>query len=177
MTKPILVISVIFLFVVPSAAQTHFYLEESFKRPANIPDALLPLLRNEIKSRCRDDANFQTTDVRALFAASRIVLNHAPAFILKSNHMCLTGADNIWFWLFLRTRLGYRKILFGGTISVDVLRTKHHGLRDVETNVATAAFAFRKIHKYNGSVYKARVCSEAEMIGLNPKFHRVSCQR
>src|SRR5207245_359808 len=98
LTKPILFISVIFFLVAPSAAQTHFYLEESFKRLANIPDPLLPLLRDEIKSRCRDDANFQARDVRALFSASRITLNYRPAFILKSDHICLTGADNIWFW-------------------------------------------------------------------------------
>jgi len=58
MTKPVLFITVILVFVAPTAAQTHFYLEDAFKRSAKIPDSLLPSLRSEIKSRCRDDAAF-----------------------------------------------------------------------------------------------------------------------
>jgi hypothetical protein len=168
---------VILVFVAPTAAQTHFYLEDAFKRSAKIPDSLLPSLRSEIKSRCRDDAAFQAADVRALFSASKITLDHRPALILKSEHMCLTGADNIWFWVFLRTGGSYRKILFGGSLSVDVLRNRMHGLRDIETNVATAAFAFGKIYKFNGSVYKASICTETDLGARNPKPHRVPCQQ
>jgi len=176
-TKPILLIIVILVFVAPSAAQKHFYLEDPFKRPAKIPEGLLPLLRSEIKSRCRDDATFQQTDVRTLFTASRIGLNHRAALILKSDNSCLTGADNIWFWVFLRTLGGYRKILFGGTLSVDVLRDTTHGLRNIETNMATAAFGFGRVYKFNGSVYKARICTETDMGERNPKAHRVPCRR
>jgi hypothetical protein len=176
-TNPILFIGVIMLSVTPVIAQAHFYLEKPWKRPAKIPDRLLPLLRDEIKSRCRDDAVFQGSNVRALFSASRITLNHHRALILRSNHYCLTGADNIWFWVFLRTGGGYRKVLFGGTISIDVLRTKTYGLRDIETNVATASTNYMTIYKFNGSGYKPRLCTETAMAERNRKPHRVPCRR
>jgi hypothetical protein len=167
--KPLLLTTVIFLFAAPLAAQTNFYLEEPFERPAKIPNGLVSLLR-ELKSRCRGDAVFQTTDVRQLFSASRITLNsQRPAYILKSGHYCLTGADNDWFWVFLRTRKGYKKILTGGTISVDVLRTKTHGLHDIETNVATARTNYGRIYKFNGSIYNATRCTESTPVEAKPK--------
>jgi len=166
-----------FVFAGPCVAQTHFYLDEPFKRPAEIPNGLLPMLRNQIKSVCPGDPAFQATDIRSLFSASRISLNHRPAFILKSGHICLTGADNAWFWVYVKTAGRYRSVLTGGTISVDVLRARTHGFRDIETNMATAAFGFRKIYKFSGSAYEPRVCSESEMRERNPKPHRVPCQR
>src|SRR5258708_1501953 len=92
-SKPILLIMATFLFTAAAAAQTSFHLDEPFKRSAKIPNGLLPLLQSEIKSTCKNDAAFQSTDVRSLFSASRITLNQRPAFILKSAHHCLTGGD------------------------------------------------------------------------------------
>ena len=57
--KAILLISVILLFAASSGAQTHFYLEEPFKRPAKIPNSLIPLLREEMKSTCSGDMPFR----------------------------------------------------------------------------------------------------------------------
>ena len=178
MTHAIVSFGLLLLFAAPLVAQTNFHLDEPFQRPTKIPDGLLPLLRGEIKSTCQNDAAFQSTDARSLFVASRITLNHRKALILKSGHQCLTGGDNASFWVYVRTTQRYRLVLASGTISVDVLRTRSHGLRDIETNMATGAYGFRNIYKFNGSVYKARVCSEWEMHGLSrPKPHRVPCRR
>jgi len=173
--KSILFLIAILLSASPLAAQTHFYLDESFKRPARIPDGLVLLLRDEIKSTCRGDAVFQASDVRSLFSASRISINHYPAFILKSGHHCLTGADNDCFWVYFKTRKGYRKVLTGGTISVDVLRTKTHGLRDIETNGATAHTNFGRIYKFDGSIYNAARCTESTPVEAKPK--RAPCRQ
>jgi hypothetical protein len=173
-TKPILFISVFFLFCGSSSSQTHFYLDEPFKPAAKIPNGLVPLLRDEVNTTCSNDAEFQVTDVRSLFSASRITLNR-PAFILKSGHRCLTGVDNDWFWVYLRTRKGYRKVLTGGTISVDVLRSRSYGLRDIETNGATARTNYRRIYKFNGSIYNAVRCTESTPVEAKPQ--RVPCRR
>ena len=166
------------MLAVPLAAQTSFHLDEPFQREAKIADGLLPFLRNEIKSACQNDATFQATDVRSLFVASRIALSDRPAFILKSGHYCLTGGDNDWFWLYADTSRGYRLVLTGGTISLDVRRTRTHGFRDIETSTCTGAYCFGKTYKFNGSVYKVRVCTEAELRGnSSPKPHRVPCRQ
>lgn len=174
--KSILLLTLFLLFAAPSAAQTHFYLDEPFSRPAKIPEALVPLLRNEIKSACQRDAQFQAMDPRSVFTASKITLNNPRgSLILKSGHHCLTGVDNDWFWVFLRTQKGYRKILTGGTISVDVLRAKTRGLRDIETNGATARTNYGRIYKFDGSIYKAVRCTESTPVQARPQ--RVPCRR
>jgi hypothetical protein len=165
-----------FICATPVIAQTHFHLDEPFKHPAKIPDGLVPSLRDEVESTCRADAAFQATDVRTLFSTSRITLNHhRPAFILKSGHHCLTGGDNDWFWIFLRTQKRYRKLLTGGTISVDVLKTKTRGMRDIETNGATARTNYGGIYKFNGSIYNAARCTESTPVEAKPK--RVPCRQ
>jgi hypothetical protein len=89
--KSILFLIAILLSATPLAAQTDFYLDGPFKRPAKIPDGLVRLLQDEIKSACPRETVNQTTDVRSLFSASRITINnHRPAFIVKSSHQCLT---------------------------------------------------------------------------------------
>ncbi len=176
--KSILFLMAILLCATPLAAQTHFYLDGPFQHPAKIPDGLVPLLLGEIKSTCPRETVNQTTDVRSWFSASRITINnHRPTFIVKSNHHCLNGVDNDWFWIFRETARGYRLVLSSGTISLDVLQTKTRGLRDIETNVATAQTNYMTIYKFNGSLYKARVCTEAAMRERNPKPHRVPCRQ
>ena len=172
--KLILLLSAILFSAVPTVAQTHFYLDEPFKRPAKIPEGLVPLLLNEIKSVCPGDAAFQSTNPRSLFTASKITLtNPRPGFILKSGHHCLTGGDNDWFWVFLRTARRYRLVLTGGTNSIDVVTTKTRGLRDIETNGATARTNYKDLYKFSGTVYKLSRCWQSTPVEAKP--HRVPC--
>lgn len=175
MRKVILIIAVIIFFVGRGAAQTHFYLDEPFKRPAKIPDKLVPSLRGQIELVCQHDPEFQSRDPRSLFTASNITLtNTRSAYILKSGrHHCLTGANNIWFWVFLKTARSYRLVLTGGTISVDVLTTKTRGMRDIETNGASARTNYRVLYKFDGSVYKQYRCWQSTPVEAKPK--RVPC--
>ena len=176
MTQPILSLGLLLLFAAPLAAQRHFHLDEPFRYPAKIPGGLLPLLRHEVKSASCTDATFQSADLRSLFLASPIALNHRQAYILKSDHRCLTGGDNDSFWVYLKTRGRYRLVLASGTIAVDVLPTRTNGVRDIATNMCTGAFCREEIYKFNGSFYKARVCRESEW-QTRSKFHRVPCRR
>ena len=168
-------IAVLLLFVDPIAAQKSFHLDEHFKHPTKIPGALVPLLRAEVKSHCPDDPDLHAADVRKLFSAARISLGR-PVLILKSGGRCLTGGDNDWFWMSLKTRSGYRKILTGGSISLNVLKQRTHGLRDIGTSACTGAYCFAKTYKFDGSIYRLRICEEAEMPGP-PKWHRVPCRQ
>ena len=176
MTRPILCLGFLLLFAAPLAAQRHFHLDEPFQHPAKIPDRVLPLLRDEVKSTSCFDATLQSADVRSLFLASRIALNHHPAYILKSGHPCLTGGDNDSFWIYLKTARSYRLVLASGTIAVDVLATRSNRLHDIAANMCTGAFCREEIYKFNGSVYKALVCRESEW-QTRSKFHRVPCRR
>jgi len=173
--KSIALLLSILVCAVTSVGQKHFYLEESFKHPARIPAGVVPLLRDQVKKDCPGEPVNAGTDVKAWFSGSRISVNDSRfALILQSSKGCLNGADNIWFWVFLKTARGYRLVLTGGAISVDVLRSRTNGLRDIETNVATARTNYMNIYKFNGSAYHARRCTEATPADAKPK--RVPCR-
>jgi hypothetical protein len=176
LSKSIPVLLAILLSVVTSVAQTHFYLDEPFKRPAKIPDALVPLLR-DIAQECRAERVNAGTDVRSWFSASKINIgDDRSALILKSGKWCLNGVDNNWFWIFRKTARGYRLLMSAGTISLDVLEARTRGLRNIETNAATAQTNYTNIYKFDGERYKARICSETAMFPTGQKPKRVPCR-
>ncbi len=178
MKRPVLLpLAIVFWLAVPLAAQQRFFFFEEpkpFKHPAKIPRAVLDVMRHEITNRPGCGVN-TSTNLSGWFFGSRVYL--APnrrAFILRTHQDCLNGADNDWFWIVLKTSGGYRMVLFDGTISVYVRGSKSHGLRDIETNAATAAIAFRKIYKFDGDVYKLAECMEA--MPVEAKLKRVPCR-
>lgn len=174
--KLIRLLAFIPLFAVSVAAQTHFYLEEPFKGPSEIPDDLVPVLHQEVIRACGSEAVNGDTNISSWFSASKIdVSKHSSALILKSDKICLNGADNDWFWIFIKTPRGYRLVLHDGGILVDVLGSEAHGLRDLEGNIATAQSNYTTIYKFNGSVYSAHICKESTPVEAKPKT--VPCRR
>jgi hypothetical protein len=159
--------------------QRDFYLDEPFKRPVKIPESVIQLLRQDIgqekEQACRRMGGGDSSDIASWFSASSLNLNddRRADLIVKSGKGCLNGADNDWFWIFLNTGRGYRLVLFGGTLDVGLLKTRTHGLHDIETNVATASINFGKVYKFDGREYQARVCTEASPVTAKPK--RVPC--
>jgi hypothetical protein len=166
--KLVLLVTSLLLSCAPSLGQTSFYLDEPFKRPAKLPAAMVPLLRDVVNESCRGQVSTENADFRSWFVASRITLHRDRlAFIVRSSaeRYCLTGTDNDWFWVFLKTGKGYRRVLSGGTLMVDVLKFTSHGLHDIETNVATAQTNYRKFYRFDGTVYKMRKCMESTPVG------------
>jgi len=174
--KLIPVVSLIFFSASSLAAQQRFFFFEEpkpFKHTANIPRAALQVMRHEIENRrgCNID---QSTNPARWFFGSRINLSpRRRAYILRSHQDCLNGADNDWVWIVLKTSRGCQMVLFDGTISVYVRNSTSHGLRDIETNMATAAIAFRDVFKFDGNVYKRTHCFEA--MPVEAKLKPVPC--
>jgi hypothetical protein len=175
-SKPILLIGLILLSGLPLMAQRHFYLEDRFNFKAKIPRDVSNLLLQEIKRRHLCCLN-GLSDISPWFSAARIDLGGpGSALILASDHGCLNGADNNWFWVFLKRQKRYRMVLTGGTLSVDVVRSTSFGLHNIETNVATANTLYTNVYKFNGSVYKPRMCSETAIFPDNQKPKRLPCR-
>jgi hypothetical protein len=175
-SKSILLLVVILLSAGTSLAQTHFHLDEPFKRPAKIPDALVPLL-GDIAKGCRAERVNRGTSVKSWFSASKInVSDDRSSLILKSGKWCLNGVDNDWFWIFRKTARGYRLLMSAGSISLDVLKSTNRGLRDIETNAATAQTNYTNIYKFDGERYKVRICSETDIFPTGQKPKRVPCR-
>jgi hypothetical protein len=88
----------------------------------------------------------------------------------------LNGVDNDWFWIFLKTGRGYRLVLTGGTISLTVRKSRTRGLRDIETNAATAQANYTDIYKFDDSVYKATTCLQTDFFPAGQKPKPVPCR-
>jgi hypothetical protein len=167
-TRAIILLVAVSVSATSSMGQRHFHFDEPFKHPVKIPRSVVGLLRQEIERAhmCRNAAK---TNVASWFSASSIDLSpNRWALILKSIEGCLNGVDNDWFWIFLSTNRGYRLILTGGSISLDVLKSRNRGLRDIETNAATAHTNYANVYRFNGSVYKVHRCTEASPLGAKP---------
>ena len=81
---------------------------------------MVPLLRDVVNESCRGHFTSEKADLRSWFVASRITLNrNRLAFIVRSSgeRYCLTGVNNVWFWVFLKTGKGYRKVLLPEILS------------------------------------------------------------
>jgi hypothetical protein len=162
--KLVLLVTSILLWYGPAPGQTRFYLDEPFKRPVKLPDAVVPLLRDVVNELCRGQVITENADLRSWFEGSQITLNRDRfALIVSSSgeRRCLSGASNAYFWVFLKTAKGYCKVLSGGTLLVKVLKSKSHGLHDIETNAATAQTNYRNFYWFDGTVYKTRKCMQS----------------
>jgi hypothetical protein len=176
LSKALLFASLIVFAAQQSPTQRYFFLEEPkpFKHPVKIPLPVLDVMRHEIEGR-RGCQLTQFRNLERWFTGSRIDLaSNRRAFILRSDEQCLNGADNDWFWIVLETSRGYRVVLFAGTISVAVRNSRSHGLRDIETNAATAAMSFKDIYKFDGTAYKRTNCFEA--MPVDAKLQRIPCR-
>jgi hypothetical protein len=172
--KPILLLTLALLTTIPAVAQIHFYFNEPFKQPAKIPNALVPLIRKIAKS-CRGETINQSTNIRSWFDASKISIHPSrSAFILRSTKSCLNGVDDDWFWIFVKSSQRYRLALTGGAIVLDVLKSKRHGLRSIETNAATANTNYKDVYEFDGAIYKRSRCMQSSPPGATAR--RVPCR-
>lgn len=156
-------------------AQKHFMFEQRrpFKHPVKLPTGALQLLRHEISDKRGCSLN-ETTDISRWFIASRIDLGaNRLAYIARSYEDCLNGVDNDWFWIILKTRRGYRLLLYNGTISLTVRRTRTRGFPDIESNIGTGAGMYTDIYKFDGTVYRVDSCWFTD--GLTNKRRRSPC--
>jgi hypothetical protein len=152
-------------------------LDDPFRQPVKIPAPVLQALRLEAEKSCPQLKTAQGDDVATWFSASTLDLDddRRADLIVKSDKGCLNGADHDWFWIFHNTGRGYQLVLSGGGIDVGLLRTTTHGLRNIETDVSTAAATYTKVYKFNGRVYQPWRCTATDN-GTN-KTERLPCER
>ena len=178
--KTIFLVVTILIFIAPSAAQRHIELEGlNPPRLVRIPKPIIELLHQRLQGdthlspMCRVDGS---TDVSSWFSASRIDLGQRPkAYLVMPTKECLTPIDHSRFWIAIKISGRYRLVLKAGAIVLDALKTRTHGLRDLETNAATAATNYTVIYKFDGQDYKRYRCFEASPPMAKRK--RVPCDK
>jgi hypothetical protein len=178
--RPIFLLVSIVAFASPLMAQRHIEFDGlNAPRLVPIPKPILGLLHEELERdthlprMCSVD---KSTDVSSWFSASRIDLGQRPrAYLVTPTKPCLTPVDYTRFWIALKTRNGYALVLQAGAIVLDALKTRMHGLRDLETNGATAATNYTAIYKFDGRAYKYYRCFQASP--PDAKRQRVPCER
>lgn len=170
------------------AEQTEFGSETVMSKPVNLPkDVTAQLLEvdgGRLKE-CLKEEGQTEADVPKHFAASEVNVNDDGArdLVVQAQSLCFMGAHLTVWWVFSkveggfggRVEPGYDLVFTGGGDGLSLLKTKTNGFRDIETmNFAGAGTQFfYTVWKFDGSEYKARVCTVEE----RGRRSRVRCDR
>lgn len=139
--------------------QLRFGLEELVRHPVPLPQAVLKILRDdgEVRSsRCVSEDDQGHAISTSWFEASQIHLDGPDEvdLLVKAKDGCLFGANIGPFWIFRNTSQGYKLVLTVSALSVDILRNKTNGLRDVSAGAVAGGQAVSVSFKFDGQKYK-----------------------
>jgi len=137
--------------------QTVFDLEETVKKEAKIPDAVIAVLKSdEIVDGCFREKGEGINEAE-LFSASEIDLNadKKPDLIIKPKDACLFGANQGPFWVFYKMRDGYQKILSASGLQLKVLPAKTNSFNKIEIGKVVGMKPASEIYSFRKGEYRA----------------------
>ena len=139
--------------------QSHFGAEVRVSRPVKLhPDVLSTLRKDKRSQTCLRKGQSPENIPSSWFVASAIHLDDDKAtdVIVGAANPCLLGANIAPFWVFRNTGGGYQLVLQVETLSLDVLKSRTHGVRDIRTVAATANTTSTVDYSIDDGVYKPR---------------------
>jgi len=140
----------------PNPNDNDFYYEECFEPSIPIPDEVVAeiIKTEEGKSGFDSLSPDKRQHLGSYFSARVISLGtKGERDLIVMGKGPMTGADNSWFWIVRQGPQSPNVVLWAGANSIIVLKTKTHGLRNIESDWCSAAFCESKRYKYNGTKY------------------------
>jgi hypothetical protein len=140
--------------------QSSFSVEREPKRPVNVPDDVLEILRQDEGNQKR---LVNGPIPASWFAASEIHLNDDDLadLVVMANNPRLLGANIGPYWLFRNTPHGYELVLRESALILDVLTVRTKGYRDVRLVALSAKEKFTVLYRFNGNEYEIARSSQA----------------
>ena len=139
-------------------AQSRFGAEVAIRRPVEIPNDVLSILREDKRNQtCLKDGQSPTNITSSWFVGSRIYLNNdsGSALVVTARNTCLYGVNLVPFWVFRNEPQGHELVLRVSALGLDVLNTKTNNYRDIRASAATARSVHTAIFKFDGKEYRA----------------------
>ncbi len=147
----------------PQSAQSktkqvqEFYDNNSFGTPARLPENVLrALVSSGMAGYARDWAtDHPGGDLNRFFRAVQVELSDSkePDYIVEGQFP-LTGADCDWFWVVHSQRGLAEVVLFDNTDSIQLLKSRTNGLKDIQTIWQAPREIDRKIFRFSGERYR-----------------------
>jgi hypothetical protein len=138
-------------------AQTRFGAEVKIERPVNLPPDVLRKLQLDGRNQIRLGKEGSPAQILASwFAASEIDLDgdEKRDLLVQAVEPRLLGANLVPFWIFRGMPNGYNLVLRVDTLSVELLRTKTRGCRDILSKQASARVVQSRTFAFDGRKYR-----------------------
>jgi len=136
--------------------QTVFDLEGTVKKEAEIPAAVIAVLKSEetVDGCFREKG--EGINEAELFSASEIDLNadKKPDLIIKAKDACLFGANQGPFWVFYKMPDGYQKILSVSGLQLKVLPAKTNSFNKIEIGKVVRMKPASEIYSFQKGEYR-----------------------
>ena len=136
-----------------SQEQTKFSLEEPITHPMPIPEDVLNVLRQRTDiSTCETRPEERNKIPPSWYEASRVRLDggREEDLVVKARNACMWGPNLGPFWVFRSNREGHELVLSTVAVSLEVLRSRTNGLRDIRTGAIVTSEPAYSIYKFDG---------------------------
>jgi hypothetical protein len=137
--------------------QTYFHEDQDLENPVVLPIAVVNaiLKTDEGKQGLSDAKQRRVGDVNHLFRGTRIHLNdNNDADFLVIGTFPMSGADNTWFWMVSSAPPKPRVLLFAGCNSVEIMRDKTNGYRNIRCLWSSASETGDRVYEFENERYR-----------------------
>ena len=141
--------------------QTAFSQADPILHPVPLPPQVLKLLlqRSEVKANMVFASDSERAQPAQLFTASETHLGVlSKEDLVVAGHGAMSGADNDWFWVVRSAYKSPKVVLFAGGYSLEFMKAKTNGYRDIRSVWSSPSETETKIYKFDGIRYK--LCRE-----------------
>jgi hypothetical protein len=141
----------------PISEQTFFTEDEPLQQPVTLSsDVLRVLLKTKQAKVGLEDANDSARENPArMFRAAGVHLSGSEkAGLVVIGIPPMRGADNCWFWIVRSTRRGPKVVLFAGGYSLELLRGKTNGFRNIRSTWSSPSETEESTYRFDGQRYK-----------------------
>ena len=138
--------------------------DQKITRPAHLPRGVLQLLAkdNEVSDCLADNPIPKSGSLAAWFAASEVHLGgpgEEDLVVLPiadgDRFLCFHSVEGIgFFWVFRKAGKNYQLVLKTGGLGLSVLRTRHNGYRDIESDGQAGVYYTRNIYHFQNGSYR-----------------------
>lgn len=129
-----------------------------------IEDKQLSKLPADVEAAVKHDNEYVSVYSACSLIGRPIVLGKAQAaWFVTTEPVCEWGAYLGPIWMVVQGEKGNLSVIFDSGYQLDVLKTEHHGLPDIEIGYASMAGAFISQWRYDGERYRFYVSRKEDI--------------
>jgi hypothetical protein len=135
--------------------QTNFSDEYPPERPVHLPSNVLRLLMQTKEAKSALEFASGPVDPSQVFEAEQVHLGPPNEVdLVVAGIPPMRGADNDWFWIIRFVGGKPEILLFDGTYSLNIMNSRTHGYKDIQTDWNTSSYKVHTVFHFDGRHYR-----------------------